>query len=227
VLEAVVAKVGAANIVGKLNTLCSDVPGHERYSFDYYNCIHGLGHGLMAMTEDELFQSLEMCDGLNGGWEKTSCYGGVFMENIIVDNKNHFTKYLKTSEPLYPCTAVKEQYKTSCYLMQTSYMLKVANQDFAKVFLQCEQADTYYKTTCWQSLGRDASGHSSSNIETTKNTCALGQSLEARSNCVIGAVKDFISYFHSDVQAKQFCAALPQDVQETCSTTAASYYSAL
>ncbi len=224
VLEEFVAKIGQDKIASQLNTICADIPGKETYSFDYYNCVHGIGHGLMAMTDDELFDSLRICDNLTGGWEKTSCYGGVFMENVIVDNKNHFTKYLKPAEPLYPCTAVDEPYKNACYLMQTSYMLKVANQDFAKVFSLCEQADASYRGTCWQSLGRDASGHTVSNVELTKKYCLLGQTSEARSNCVIGAVKDFVSYFHSDVQAKQFCLALPPELYGLCSTTLTTYY---
>lgn len=146
------------------------------------------------------------------------------MENVIVDNKNHFTKYLKPGEPLYPCTAVGDKYKGTCYLMQTSYMLKVTNGDFAKVFLLCEQAGDAFRATCFQSLGRDASGRSVSNAETTKNTCNLGKNFEAQSNCVIGAVKDFISYFHSDMQAKELCASLDTGLQSICFSTAESYY---
>lgn len=35
------------------------------------------------------------------------------MENLIVDGAHggHYSKYLKPDEPLYPCTAVAEQYK--------------------------------------------------------------------------------------------------------------------
>ena len=146
------------------------------------------------------------------------------MENVIVDNKNHFTEYLKPSEPLYPCNAVEEKYKGSCYLMQTSYMLKVLDEDFSKVFELCGKADAKYVATCYQSLGRDASGHSSSNAEITKNTCGLGKNFDARSNCVIGAVKDFISYFHSDIQVRKLCDSLSDDLKNVCLTTTKGYY---
>ncbi len=223
-LEGIMGKIGRANVVGQLNTICQDIEGKDRYSFDYYNCVHGIGHGLMAMTNTELFESLELCDNLAGSWEQTSCYGGVYMENVIVDNKNHFTKYLKPDDPLYPCNAVDHKYKSACYLMQTSYVLKVTNGDFSKAFSACEQADKDFVATCFQSLGRDASGRSASNIETTKQYCMLGNNFDAQSNCVIGAVKDFISYFHSDVQAKQFCVALDVSLQPVCMDTAAAYY---
>lgn len=224
VLEGVSFKLGKDKLVASLNTICANVEGKENYSFDYYNCVHGLGHGLMAMTDDELFDSLKYCDNLTGSWEKQSCYGGVFMENVIVDNKNHFTKYLKPSEPLYPCNAVDDKYKGTCYLMQTSYMLKVTGRDFGRVFELCSQVQEPFTSLCYQSLGRDASGQSSSNVEITKNTCAIGKDYAQKSNCIIGAVKDFISYFHSDVQAKQLCSALDADLQDICNTTAISYY---
>ncbi|MBI3231535.1 MAG: hypothetical protein HYZ51_00415 [Candidatus Doudnabacteria bacterium] len=223
-LEGILAKVGRQNVASQINGICEKIPGKQNYSFDYYNCVHGLGHGLMAMTNTELFESLELCDNLIGSWEQASCYGGVFMENVIVDNKNHFTKYLKPEDPLYPCNASGERYKGACYLMQTSYMLKVTGGDFTKVFALCEKADVNYRVTCFQSLGRDASGRSSSNVQTTKSICVLGQNFEARSNCVVGAVKDFISYFHSDVRAKELCASLDQELQSICLSTAESYY---
>ncbi len=224
VLEGVAFKMGKAKLVASLNDICVNVPGKEKYSFDYYNCVHGLGHGLMAMTDDELFDSLKFCDTLSGSWNQQSCYGGVFMENVIVDNKNHFTKYLKPSEPLYPCSAVEDRYKGTCYLMQTSYMLKVTNEDFGRVFELCSQVGNPFSTMCYQSLGRDASGRSVSNVQATKNNCDFGKTYDQRSNCIMGAVRDFISYYHSDVEAQQLCAAVDADLQNVCTLTATSYY---
>jgi len=224
VMEGIIGKVGKFAVVEKLDSICSGIPGKTTYSFDYYNCVHGLGHGLMALTFNELFDSLKICDNLQGLWEKQSCYGGVFMENVIVDNKNHFTKYLKPEEPLYPCNAVEDKYKSSCYMMQTSYMLKVTGSDFKKVFELCSSAENGYQNLCYQSLGRDASGRSLSNAEVTKVTCELGSGYEQQSNCIIGAVKDFISYYHSDAQAKHFCEILSPAQNQICLDTASSYY---
>lgn len=223
-LEGVIARYGRKNLPNELNTICADIAGKERYGFDYFNCVHGLGHGIMAYTNDELFDSLALCDRLDGTWEKRSCYGGVYMENVIIDNANHFTKYLKPEEPLYPCTAVEDQYKMDCYLMQTSYMLKVTNNDFAKVFGLCATVGDGYRQTCYQSLGRDASGQSSSNAELTKARCMLGRDEEEQSNCVIGAVKDFISYFHAFEQAEAFCNSLELELASICLSVGADYY---
>ncbi len=225
VLETFLDKIGRGNLVAEINNVCAGIEGKDRYSFDYYNCVHGLGHGVMAITETELFESLAYCDNLVGDWEQKSCGSGAFMENVIVDNLNHFTKYLKPEEPLYPCTASPEKYKETCYLMQTSYILKVNGGDFADTFAWCRKADGQYRDTCFQSLGRDASGRTSSNVAESKRLCLLGKDYFEQSNCVVGAVKDFISYFHSDVQAEEFCASLGDpDLMATCRSTKVSYY---
>jgi hypothetical protein len=223
-LEGVIATIGYANLAEQMNDICTPLAKARTYSFDHYNCVHGLGHGIMAVTQNELFQSLETCNVLSDTWSRQSCWSGAFMENIIVDNKNHFTKYLKLEDPLYPCNAAGKEYKGTCYLMQTSYMLKLTNGDFAKVFEQCARADQGFQDICYQSLGRDASGRSVSSVQQTKATCSLGQDFQQQSNCVVGAVKDFISYHHSDVQAKELCSSFEDtELQSVCFATAESY----
>ena len=152
VMEGIVGDVGQENLARKLDSICMDIPGKESFSFDYYNCVHGLGHGIMGVSNNELFKSLEMCDNLTGGWERSSCWSGAFMENIIADEVYHVSKYL-SSDPLYPCNAVADKYKNTCYLMQTSRMLALVNRDFTKVFDLCGSVEEPYINTCYQSLG--------------------------------------------------------------------------
>ncbi len=223
VMEGLLAQMGDG-VTANLNTVCDTIEGKAVYSFDYYNCVHGLGHGLMYVRSNELFQSLELCDILNGQWERSSCYGGAFMENIIADEVNHFAKYLKNEDPLYPCDAVADSYKSACWLMHTSHMLKAVGGDFTKVFELCSAVEEPHTNTCYQSLGRDASGRSVSNVEQTTQWCLLGNDERQRSNCIIGAVKDFISYHHSDIEARALCRALPENFQSVCYQTTEAYY---
>jgi len=227
VMEAVIADIGYANLDDNLNVICSDIAKERKYSFDHYNCVHGLGHGIMAVTQNELFESLEKCNILSEHWDAASCWSGAFMENIMVDNRSHFTAYLKTEDPLYPCNAVDAQYKATCYLMQTSYILKLNNQNFKETFSWCRKADEGFEDICYQSLGRDASGLSVSNAKKAKNICLLGEDFEQQSNCVIGAVKDFISYFHGDKEAKHLCSLFAEDLEQVCTTTATEYVKVL
>lgn len=227
VVEHVVEHDSEEKFINKADTLCSLIPGKERYSFDYYNCVHGVGHGLMGLKENELFQALPLCDKLSGDWEKQSCYGGVFMENIMVDNRTHFAKYLKKDDLMYPCDTVDTKYKLQCYLMQTSYALTETNYDFKNAFHLCANVEEDFQDTCAQSIGRDASGNSVSNAQKTVEHCSLANNDRQERNCITGAVKDFISYFHGDTQAQALCNTFPKRFQEECNTTRISYLKTL
>lgn len=226
VMEQLLSRYTKDSVVDHLNEICIPVSkGADRYSFKHYNCAHGLGHGIMLIQGDELFDSLTTCDSLKDEWERRSCYGGVFMENIMAHiNPDHSTKYIHDDDPLYPCTAVAQKYAEECYLMQTSQALRVLNQDFDKVFALCGTIAPANQTPCYQSLGRDASGNSNSDVTTTHATCTKGPTLAARQGCVVGAVKDFISYYHSDTQATALCASFPQDLASLCTATKKDYY---
>jgi hypothetical protein len=63
-----------------------------------------------------------------------------------------------------------------------------------------------------------------SDIFRTKAVCDMGQNEFEISNCLVGAVKDFISYHHSDVQAKELCAMYAGSLKDVCLSTTESYY---
>ena len=125
---------------------------------------------------------------------------------------------------MYPCTAIDEKYQGACYLMQTSFALQMDDYDFSKVFAQCAAINTAFVDICYQSAGRDASGQTLSDVGQTKAKCMLGPDLDARTNCVIGAVKDFVSYYHSYTKGYQLCEAMPAGIAGTCNQTVESYY---
>ena len=224
VVEQSLKQFNPDTILTKIDSFCADIPGKKQYSFGYFNCVHGLGHGFMAVTKNELFQSLDLCEKLTGGWEKESCYGGVYMENVMTDNRTHFSKYLKPDDLMYPCDAVATRYKGQCYLMQTSYALTKNGRSFANLFELCGNIEENYRDICAESIGRDASGQSISDPEQTHAWCALAKDPHQQEHCIIGAAKDFVSYFHSDRQAHDLCAKEEGSIKQTCENTVKSYY---
>lgn len=224
VMEEIVARIGKDNLKANLNKICKGI--ERRISFDRYNCVHGLGHGLMALTNNEIFQSLEMCGFLKGSLAQSWCETGVFMENVIADGKNHKTKYLDPERPFYPCTEVEEKYKTECYLGQTSYVLKLVGADFKKLFEMCSNIEEGYQDKCYISIGRDASGNTISDAIKTKQICDLGKTAEQKQKCIEGAIIDFVSYYHSDTKALELCGLLDDaETKSHCLKTAKTYWS--
>jgi hypothetical protein len=224
VLEAIIAKIGQANLPKEIDTICADIPGKSTYDFNYYNCVHGLGHGIMELADDDVFSSLKTCNLLTGNWEQQSCYSGVFMENVITFSRDGSAPDLKPDQPLYPCTEVDDIYKSQCYLGQTSFVLSQNGGDFKKTFDLCANVVAPYRAICDQSLGRDAANYANHDGVTTKNTCSLTTDTTDLDNCVIGAVKEFISYYHAIDQANTFCNLFSDPEKTSCLSTGKQYF---
>ena len=225
VIEQAVGALGVKGIKAQANDICKPLADKRRYSFDHFNCVHGLGHGFMSVDGYELFAALKSCDLLSDSWDASSCYGGVYMENVMVAaRENGTSRYLKPDDLLYPCNAVETSYKEQCYLMQSSYMLQQNGYNFAATFGICARADVDFVSTCNQSIGRDASGSSVSDAVQTKTKCDVAPNRQALQDCVTGSVKDFVSYFHSDVQARAYCNQYETTIAEVCNSVTTDYY---
>ncbi|MBL7055537.1 hypothetical protein ISS07_01350 [Candidatus Woesearchaeota archaeon] len=224
IMEILLSEKENFNASRDINNICTDIEGKHSYSFNYFNCVHGLGHGLMFLNDNELFDSLGGCDFLSGWWERESCYGGVFIENVNTNLRYHQTKYLREDNLIYPCDVVDSRYKQGCYIMQTSYVLNKNNYDFEEGFEICEKVEKPFDDVCYQSLGRDASGSTISDIKKTKGICMIGKDFEQQSNCVVGAVKDFVAYYDSDKEARSFCGSLNSELKELCLVTLENFY---
>lgn len=62
-------------------------PGADRFLL--FQCLHGMGHGLVMIHDHHLPRALRDCDLLEDGWDRESCYGGAFMENVVAATKPH------------------------------------------------------------------------------------------------------------------------------------------
>ena len=218
VTEAMMMRVGPERIVEQAQAVCAEYRHPERRSYLHYNCVHGMGHGFMAVFESDIVRALRGCDALPDPWERHHCYGGVFMENLTaMRHPSRPSKHLRPDQPLYPCTAVDPRYKADCYMKQTAYALHVRQEDFGAVFGLCRRGpDADFRTVCYQGLGGDAAIMSSKYVigataqtATLRNLCRQGPDEEARSNCVVGAVNTIIrDRGGDDSRARALCATL-------------------
>lgn len=215
-------RVGRRQVAG----LCDVDIQATASGFVRFQCVHGLGHALTMHFNHNIMKALEFCDFLPSQWDQVSCYGGVFMENIIFYQQSQQgghqhggrqKTFLKASDPLYPCNAVKHRYREQCYLMQTSAMLMFNGYDFAKAAQTCLTAPTEFIPACFQSLGRDVSGFTLRDSDRSLELCQLSP-VAYRSYCFVGAVKNFIDINWKMDQAFAFCQRVPPDSKTDCYT---------
>lgn len=208
--------------------LCGQVTQVDSRPVVAFQCYHGLGHGLTATFGHDVRRALRSCDALPGQWERGSCYGGVFMENVTLafEQRNGISQLahqhpgqhkpaLKEDDPLYPCDALEERYLGECYLMQTSAIVLYNHYDFARAFDACDRAPAPYTTACYQSLGRDVSGYTLRDVRRTLELCGLGGPAR-EAPCFVGAVKNFIDVTWRADQAFPLCAAVPAGSRPAC-----------
>jgi hypothetical protein len=200
-------------LVARLRDLCAGVlAGDDR--FVAYQCVHGLGHGLMIRSGLDLPGSLKLCTRLETEWEQISCDGGVFMENF---NTSYGVKsrFVRDGEPLYPCTSVEERHKLYCYLQITDNILAQNGYDFAAAATTCLDSEPNWVATCFQSLGRSASGTARLDRQRLLDLCGLAPDAN-EGECVYGAVRDIVSNDAGGERALAYCRSVREPYRARC-----------
>ncbi len=220
VTERIVASMGADRFVARADSLCADLGGPARHSIYHRNCAHGIGHGFMLALDGELPAALETCDGLADRWEQRSCYGGVFMQNVMTLSDS---KYLRPRDPLYPCPELADRHRAMCYQKQTGYALYVRDGDAGDVFSLCARVAGGFRAPCHEGLGTSVAVHYLKQVfddgdrrRLTAAACALGERRAARASCVGGAVRALINYDHDVVQATRLCEVVSARLRASC-----------
>ena len=218
------SRVGSAEVRG----LCE--PFHQTLGSNYlmFQCVHGMGHGLTMFHAYDVPKALAACDLLERDWDRQSCYGGVFMENIVsatapehpasqlgaAGHQHHGAmstfKALDPTDPLYPCSIMARRYLYSCYMMQTSAILHLNHGDIAAAGRTCASAPAPWPNTCFASLGRDITSYAQRDPAETARLCRLGAPHNLGS-CYDGAVKALVDWTATTETGFAFCAVLGDD----------------
>ena len=204
VLQSAFAGLPKGAVEIKARKLCT-TPAVNVDDFLLYQCVHGLGHGLMIYSGYDLPWSLRTCHTLQTDFDRVSCTGGVFMQNLAPGMVT--SRFLSKSDPIYPCNAVAERDKVYCYLMVTYNWVRAA--------AWCRKAEKGWVSICFQSFGRDASGTSQYRAAQTIRLCdAAGKVGEG--DCIYGAARDFGNNYAADPRSLAICAAAAAKYKPRC-----------
>jgi Cytochrome C oxidase, cbb3-type, subunit III len=214
VLEWKLAGLAPNQVAGVARKVCDETRAESQ--FVYYQCVHGLGHGLMLYTRYDLPGALALCHRLPTEYDQVSCTGGVFMENQQ-SSYGFRSKWLKNDDLLYPCDSdvVQEQDKLYCYLLVTSYILPKVGGDWGKVAAWCRKSDPTYVGTCFQSMGRDASGSSRQQPKGILSICAEARP-DGEGECLFGAARDILNNDVTDLRGRELCESVPREHRSYC-----------
>lgn len=218
-------------------TLCETIAPSGTDNWLRFQCMHGLGHGLEMAWNWELPKALAGCDWLTSHWDRDSCYGGAIMENAVAsqpgghhtsvraleatsDDHSHAGhgapaaagpptfKMRDSTDALYPCTILAEQYLRSCYLGQGGILLSHVDYDFGRAATECDRVPERYRDVCYTSLGTNASGVTVGDTRKSLDHCAKGAA-DWRQWCYVGVVKNFIDVTADPADGVAFCREVP------------------
>ena len=219
------AGVRASQVGGVAREVCND-PAIKTNGFTYYQCDHGLGHGLMLYTAYDLPQALRFCHELETNFDQTSCTGGVFMENLS-SSFGVKTNWLDKKNLLYPCNSkvVSESDKTYCYTIVAERILPAVGFDWKRTADWCRRSEPGWADECFQSFGRSVASATRSTGRITIGAAAgrmqtlCHKAGSGEQDCITGAVVDVLNNNPSDLTAKGFCAGVSDAFRGTCYQT--------
>ena len=200
VLDHAFAKVPVTQLGVAARRFCSTAAIRAE-AFLAFNCLHGLGHGLMIRTGLDLPQALHACAALGVAQDRSVCDTGVFMENFFSSYGGQ-SPWVRNDNLLYPCTTVPRVEKAPCYANVTSWVLKHHRGDYLEVSRWCARADTGFHGVCAQSLGRDISADAGHVPAAVARGC-LGLPAGDQPDCFFGAARN---QFHHDAAPRRAIA---------------------
>lgn len=219
-MEALLSEKGTENIAALAKKTCVNFDT----IFGYFECLHGLGHGILAYVNYDLPEALALCKKLKDDFSVRSCYGGMFMENVVTGlgagakGADHKTDWV-SSDPHFPCNAITKDYEVQypCYGMQTSWMLKLLDGDFEGVKDECLRAPKRLTGVCFKSYGRDAAGRTLRNKEKIVELCSKIPE-NYQDFCASGAVHAVIDFWGPNLEnrATELCMLFEGRTKKTC-----------
>lgn len=198
--------VGVPDIASAIQTLCPEDSG---------KCFHGIGHGLMDRSENDLPRSLALCDTLSTRSMRIQCAEGVFMENVDADFLSHPTEYLREDDPYFPCRDRGEIYEGVCALYAPRYFLRLHPKAYREAIAWCETIPEKPRDACMKGIGDVAIKQNIADPLFVEELCDE-ISLDRRHFCIEGLTSYYIVHHAAASKGQELCAVLREENRAAC-----------
>ena len=197
-----------------------------------FECIHGLGHGILGARRYDLETALRDCDALSAPRRAAACHSGAFMEAInaalgaaaMPDAHDHAAGHeqragrplaINAGDPYSPCRAYGEPYASSCWLFQGFVILRANGFDAERALRVCDGAPDGRAARCYESVGHQVTGLFQRGDGWILEQCAKGKALLAP-HCAAGAALALDAMDWSGARAARLCAAAREEWKDAC-----------
>ena len=184
--------------------ICNSYGGETYLSWE---CYHGIGHGLMLVTENNLPRSITYCKEFQTHFMQDNCANGVYMENFNTDQKVHVSHYLDPRDPFVPCETQPSEFQRLCYVYAPAYFLSLYPNQYDKALTWCLAAKNGNKDACISGVGSQMMKEQLYNSSIVEGECDKTQ-FGLRGVCIAGAATLLAYNYGRTDEAKAFCETL-------------------
>lgn len=194
-----------------LLNVCDDQPA----GLPAWECFHGIGHGLMYMSTNDLPWALDTCQQLPEEHMR-SCQNGVFMENFAGDDLAHQSRYRSRHDPLYPCLTFMSGQRVDCLIYAPTYFLTLHPGDYAGVFAMCDPLSGTDYQYCIFGVASQLAKENLGNLSTAAAWCRAHGG-RASSACFTGLFQYVITHAVGNrTEALELCRSFSIADRATC-----------
>jgi hypothetical protein len=188
------------NMEMALTKACSTTNGQN---FTQWQCYHGLGHGIMLASNQNVIKSLKFCENFTLSFNQEACANGVFMQHFeLTDHEGNIPSANPTS--LNDCTYKGVIYRSDCYYYAPAAFLTINNAEYYSALKWCYGAGSNYISTCIAGVGGQTMKENINDSEVAKRICLAADKMY-RAACVNGAVGMYIFFYSSSSVAQPLC----------------------
>jgi hypothetical protein len=201
------------NSIDEITSDIEKVCSNTNNDFQAWQCYHGIGHGFMFFTNNELNLSLDYCGQLNSK-DAEACANGVLMENFGGDENIHTSEFTDISNPNNPCAELDDSFSDDCYVYAPTYYLSQNVDDYRGAIQWCEKSQEAFKDSCVRGVGSQFFKDFVDQPEKINSFCKY-LSDENRIYCYEGASSFIIFYFGEFEKALTRCNEF-REYQDLC-----------
>jgi hypothetical protein len=210
IMQAAIGKFEAAApevLAPKVAALC-DSDSIREVDWISWQCVHGIGHGLLITTGYDLAKTIDTCIAMPTEMaDRQTCANGAFMENVTPSLPG-VSAWLN-EQPDYPCTVVPETVRGDCYGYSGHRSLMLSSGDYTTAGSFCARMDELYVNTCFSSIGHMAAAAAVNRLSGIIELCtqvATGGG-DPRGGCWVGASIDVYAATVDPARAAEVCGA--------------------
>lgn len=179
-----------------------------------WECYHGVGHGFMFYSGNDVETSVGYCENYETLFQKDACINGVYMEVFNLDEETRERALPETKEALVYCDQTLESGRKDCFSYAPTYYLLEHPDHFQDMFSWCEQAVESDKQACLLGAGSELLKRNLHDPAFVEATCIDSTNEHL---CLTGAVSQ--AMFHladTDEVVNSVCGSWSIDNQLSC-----------